>query len=183
MRCSIFTEGMQFRSLSSRLPPTGCHLYFARRVSLLSCADTFVQSKRGYFVLNAPRPKSFTSWFIARMKSDCAALSRLDLYVSAIFAVCLSEIRSCSVAALSACPEMYSQNSLGIVYSRGPILPPCVFTLVPTHCFGRGMAMKPSIRNGPGLAQVKASRSLLATDISGVRKRYLLIFVGISEWV
>src|SRR6266436_557031 len=40
IRCSTFTAAMQFRSRSSCPPPTGgCHLYFARRVPFLSCAD------------------------------------------------------------------------------------------------------------------------------------------------
>ena len=33
------TAGIQSRSPSSRPSPTGCHLYFARRVTFLSCAD------------------------------------------------------------------------------------------------------------------------------------------------
>src|SRR6267154_861063 len=43
IRCSTFTAAMQFRSRSSCPPPTGgCHLYFARRVPFLSCADNSI---------------------------------------------------------------------------------------------------------------------------------------------
>jgi len=75
----------------------------------------FTVARIPYCRLKALLPKSFTSSCITRMLSDCAALSRLDLYVSAIYAVCFSEIRSCKIAALSARAEIKSQNCLGIV--------------------------------------------------------------------
>jgi hypothetical protein len=79
------------------------------------------------------------------MRSDCAALSILALYASAILAVCFSEVRF-----VGSVKEKFIEW-LGITYSRGRRVPPSVFTLIPTHCFGRGMARKPRIINGPSL--------------------------------
>jgi hypothetical protein len=66
-----------------------------------------------HFCLKALRPKSSTSWCITCMLSDYAALSIFALYVSAIFACCLSEIRSCRVAAKSARSKVNLSKGLG----------------------------------------------------------------------
>src|SRR6202045_2335668 len=43
-----FTAGMQANSRSSGSRQRGCHLYFARRVTFLSCADTYGWQKGEY---------------------------------------------------------------------------------------------------------------------------------------